>query len=60
MMTLLVGIGAAVAVGVGVRRYTTPVCPRCRRRDWDRRLCAPLLLCRHCSTRVDSRGRVYN
>jgi hypothetical protein len=60
VITLLLGMGAAVALGLGVRRYTTPVCPRCKRREWDRKLCAPLLFCRRCSTRVDSQGRVHN
>jgi hypothetical protein len=59
-MTLLLGLSALVTIGLGVRRFTTPACPRCKRREWDRKLCTPLLLCQHCATRVDSHGRVYN
>lgn len=59
-MTLILGLTAAVALALGVRRYATPPCPRCRNRSWDRKLCAPLLFCRRCATRVDSQGRVYN
>jgi hypothetical protein len=36
------------------------VCPRCKSREWDRKLCAPLLFCRRCATRVDSQGHAYN
>jgi len=59
-MTLILGLSAAVALALGVRRYATPSCPRCKSRAWDRRLCAPLLFCRRCATRVDAEGRVYN
>lgn len=59
-MTLLLGLSAVLALGVGVRRYTTPACPRCKGREWDRKLCAPLLFCRRCATRVDSQGRACN
>lgn len=59
-MTLLLGLGAALAVAFGVRHYSTPACPRCGRREWDRKLCAPLLFCRRCATRIDSQGRTYN
>jgi hypothetical protein len=59
-LTIILGISAALAVGLGVRRYATPSCPRCKGREWDRRLCAPLLFCRRCATRVDAQGRVYN
>lgn len=60
-MTLILGV-AAVTSGVALlaRRYMTPPCPRCKSREWDRKLCAPLLFCRHCATRIDSDGRVYN
>ena len=57
---MLLGLSAVLALGLGVRRYTTPLCPRCKRREWDRKLCAPLLFCRRCSTRVDSQGHAYN
>ncbi|HEX6367984.1 MAG TPA: hypothetical protein VF006_03560 [Longimicrobium sp.] len=59
-MTLLLGLSALLAAGLGVRRYTTRPCPRCKSREWDRKLCAPLLFCRRCATRIDSQGRVYN
>ncbi len=59
-MTLILGLSAAIALVLLVRRYMTPSCPRCRSREWDRRLCAPLLFCRRCATRIDSHGRVYN
>jgi hypothetical protein len=59
-MTLILGLSAVVALLLLVRRYMTPACPRCRSREWDRRLCAPLLFCRRCATRIDSHGRVYN
>ncbi|HEY0014793.1 MAG TPA: hypothetical protein VGC13_00685 [Longimicrobium sp.] len=39
---------------------TTPSCPRCRGKEWDRRMCAPLLFCRRCATRIDAHGRAYN
>lgn len=59
-MTLLLALSAVVAVVLVVRRYATPPCPRCRGREWDRKLCAPLLFCRRCATRIDSHGRAYN
>lgn len=59
-MTLILGVSAALLLGLGVRHYVTPSCPRCHNRSWDRKLCAPLLFCRRCATRVDSQGRVYN
>lgn len=59
-MSFLLGLSAVAAVVFSVRHYSTPVCPRCRRREWDRKLCAPLLFCRRCATRVDSQGRTYN
>lgn len=59
-MTLMLSMTAVLALGLAVRRYTTPSCPRCRRREWDRKLCAPLLFCRHCATRIDAHGRAYN
>lgn len=60
LMTLILGVAAVMAGGVALRRYMTPSCPRCRGREWDRRLCAPLLFCRRCATRIDTHGRVYN
>ncbi|WP_420126913.1 hypothetical protein [Longimicrobium sp.] len=60
MITLMLGGLGALALGLGVRHYSTPACPRCKRREWDRKLCAPLLFCRRCATRVDSQGRIYN
>lgn len=59
-MTLVLGLSAVLAVVLVVRHYMTPSCPRCKRREWDRKLCAPLLFCRRCATRIDSQGRVYN
>ncbi|HYW12292.1 MAG TPA: hypothetical protein VE871_10045 [Longimicrobium sp.] len=60
-MTLILGLTAAVTgVALLARRYMTPNCPRCKNREWDRKLCAPLLFCRRCATRVDGEGRVYN
>ena len=58
-MFLLVG-GTVVALGLAGRRMFSPACPRCRARDWDRRLCKPLVTCRRCATRVDAQGRLYN
>ena len=51
---------AVVGLAVVVRRVTTPECPRCRSKDWDRKLCAPMLFCRRCATRVDAQLRNYN
>lgn len=59
-MTLILGVAAAVGAGVFVRRFLAPPCPRCKSKEWDRKLCAPLLFCRRCATRVDAAGRVYN
>lgn len=59
-MTFLLAVSAVAALVMGVRRYATPSCPRCHRREWDRKLCAPLLFCRRCATRVDAQGRTYN
>ena len=59
-MTVMLVVSAVLAVLLGVRRYTTPSCPRCRSREWDRKLCAPLLFCRRCATRIDSQGRAFN
>lgn len=59
-MTYLLGLALLLAVAAVSRHYLTPSCPRCRCREWDRKLCAPLLFCRRCATRVDGEGRVYN
>jgi hypothetical protein len=59
-MEIIVGAVVVACGFFGVRRLASPACPRCRQRRWDRKLCAPLLLCRRCATRVDSRGRVFN
>lgn len=59
-MTLILGVALATVAVLLARRYLTPPCPRCRGREWDRKLCAPLLFCRRCATRIDSQGRVYN
>jgi hypothetical protein len=59
-MTYLLAAAAVFAAAFLTRHFTTPTCPRCRARSWDRRLCAPLLFCRKCATRIDSEGRVYN
>lgn len=60
-MTLILGLTVAVSgVALLARRYMTPHCPRCKNREWDRKLCAPLLFCRRCATRIDGEGRVYN
>ncbi|MDB4947595.1 MAG: hypothetical protein JWM27_244 [Gemmatimonadetes bacterium] len=50
----------AIVLGLVARRLLTPRCPRCRARNWDRKLCQPLLFCRSCATRCDSAMRVYN
>ena len=60
VMTLILGLAAAVGAGLAARRYLAPACPRCKGREWDRKLCAPLLFCRRCATRIDTEGRVYN
>lgn len=57
--TVLLAAFGLLAV-LGYRRWATPSCPRCRGRDWDRKLCAPLLFCRRCATRVDDALRIYN
>jgi hypothetical protein len=59
-MTYLLATTVAIAAGWGIRRYVGPRCPRCRHRNWDHRLCAPLLLCRRCATRIDVHGRTFN
>jgi hypothetical protein len=59
-LTLIAGLAV---VGVSVlagRRVLTPRCPRCRSKEWDRRLCAPLLFCRRCASRIDHTGKLYN
>jgi hypothetical protein len=58
--TTLLGVVAFVALAFVVRRVTTPACPRCRSKDWDRKLCAPMLFCRRCATRVDVHLQLYN
>ena len=60
LMTLILSVAAALGAGVVVRRYLAPHCPRCKSREWDRKLCAPLLFCRRCATRIDTAGHVYN
>jgi hypothetical protein len=55
-----VAVAAVVAAFWAVRRGTTPACPRCGAKEWDRKLCAPLLLCRRCATRVDRQLRLCN
>ncbi len=57
---ILVGLVGLVGGATLSRRLRSPACPRCRARAWDRRLCAPLLFCRRCATRVDAAGTVYN
>ena len=59
-MTLILGLAAAATAGFALKRYMAPNCPRCRGKEWDRKLCAPLLFCRRCATRIDANGRVYN
>lgn len=59
-MIYLLATTVALAAGWALRRLTSPTCPRCRHRDWDRKLCAPLLFCRHCATRIDAHGRTFN
>jgi hypothetical protein len=59
-MTVILGLAAVAGIGLLARRYLTPPCPRCKCREWDRKLCQPLLFCRRCATRIDSQGRVYN
>jgi hypothetical protein len=59
----LILIASLAAVGVSVlagRRALMPRCPRCRSKEWDRRLCAPLLFCRRCASRIDHTGKLYN
>lgn len=56
-------LAAAVLIGVagfGVRQFLQPSCPRCKAKDWDRKICRPLLFCRKCATRIDQHGRAYN
>ncbi|WP_420126228.1 hypothetical protein [Longimicrobium sp.] len=59
-MIYLFLLSAAVAGAWVLRHYMTPSCPRCRHRNWNRKLCAPLLFCRTCATRIDQHGRTYN
>lgn len=59
-MTLMLGLGVTAVAALVARRLMTPPCPRCRGKEWDRRLCAPLLFCRRCATRIDAQGRAYN
>jgi ribosomal protein L37AE/L43A len=58
--TLIVGLAAAGMAVLAGRRALTPRCPRCRSKEWDRRLCAPLLFCRRCASRIDHAGKLYN
>lgn len=58
--TTLIALLAVAGLAYAVRRVTTPACPRCRAKAWDRKLCAPMLFCRRCATRVDAQLRVYN
>jgi hypothetical protein len=61
--TLIACLAAAAAAGVSVlagRRALMPRCPRCQGKEWDRRLCAPLLFCRRCASRIDHTGKLYN
>ena len=60
LMTLILGLAAASGAGLLARHYMTPHCPRCKNREWDRKLCAPLLFCRRCATRIDAQGHAYN
>jgi hypothetical protein len=61
LMTLILGLAVATTgMGLLARRYMTPPCPRCKCREWDRKLCQPLLFCRRCATRIDAHGRAYN
>jgi hypothetical protein len=59
-MALLTALVLATGALLLLRRYSAPACPRCRGREWDRKLCAPLLFCRRCATRIDAEGRAYN
>ena len=59
-MILSLSLAGAALAALGLRRYMTPSCPRCRSKQWDRKLCQPLLFCRRCATRIDTEGRVYN
>jgi hypothetical protein len=60
-LTLILGLATgAGAVAYAGRQLMTPRCPRCRGKDWDRKLCAPLLMCRRCATRIDHAGKLYN
>ena len=59
-MSIIAAVLVLVAGGFVIRQFATPICPRCKARRWDRKLCAPLLLCRRCATRADYHGRVYN
>jgi hypothetical protein len=59
-MTYLLAAAALIGVMILSRRLMSPSCPRGRNKEWDRKLCAPLLFCRRCATRIDGEGRVYN
>ena len=60
MLNILLLVAAIAAVAYVIRRVTTPACPRCRSKNWDRKLWHPLLFCRGCATRIDSQLRLYN
>jgi hypothetical protein len=59
-MTYLLALVLVLGLAAMSRRFFSPPCPRCRSREWDRKLCAPLLFCRKCATRMDAQGRAYN
>jgi hypothetical protein len=59
-MTYLMAMVLVAGVVAISRRFLSPSCPRCKSREWDRKLCAPLLFCRRCATRIDAEGRVCN
>ena len=59
-LTLILATAAVGAALLAGRRVLLPRCPRCHAKEWDRRLCAPLLFCRRCATRIDHAGQLYN
>lgn len=59
-LILIAGLAAASVAVLAGRRALMPRCPRCRSKEWDRRLCAPLLFCRRCASRIDHAGKLYN
>lgn len=59
-MTYLLALALVFGAVAMSRKYLSPPCPRCRGREWDRKLCAPLLFCRRCATRIDAEGRAFN